>query len=583
MGAAVRIRGVRTVTALGVSILAMIATSLLPAQTKAPLSPSDIDDIARLLMLEDRRQFDEADLSRLIKSAHPEVRRRAAVSVGRIGDPRGTPLLASARADRDIDVAASVVFATGQLKDPSTVSWLSGLLSSRSTPTPVAREAAIALGKIQIPAARAALAAYLASAPQTTRSAPVAGEALLSIGRFPAGGDIAPIVRWTTSRDADLRWRAAWALFRPRDPAARPHLLRLSTDPAAEVRSWAVRGLAPPPSGRGAGPAPSTEPARQGVSGDDLARSSARLREAVRDPDRRVRTEALRALAQYTDDASFAVVLSAIDSTDSWLSVSAIESIGGFAPRAATVVPRLLPASAPGRPLASRISALGPLTLMAPESAVELAAALVREPGLVPRAAGRQALGRLGAPGKARLDALATEGALPASPNRDARPEPAPARPDADYRRIVERWIVPEYDGRPRPRAVWETPRGTIELELYAGDAPLGAEHFVRVVESGEIVGTEFGRVVPNFVAQQRAIRDDVTLRDEVSRRGLLRATLSWASAGLDTGRPGYTLAITPQPHNEGNFTSLGRVVAGMDAVERLELGDRITAARLLR
>jgi hypothetical protein len=42
-----------------------------------------------------------------------------------------------------------------------------------------------------------------------------------------------------------------------------------------------------------------------------------------------------------------------------------------------------------------------------------------------------------------------------------------------------------------------------------------------------------------------------------------MRASLSWASAGLDTGRPGYTLGVTPQPHNEGNFTSLGRVVNG--------------------
>ena len=102
-------------------------------------------------------------------------------------------------------------------------------------------------------------------------------------------------------------------------------------------------------------------------------------------------------------------------------------------------------------------------------------------------------------------------------------------------------------------------------------------------MESGEIAGTEFGRVVPNFVAQQRAIRDDITLRDEVSRRGLTRGNLSWASAGLDTGRPGYTLGVTPQPHNEGNFTALGRVVSGMAVVERLELGDKIIAARMKR
>ena len=56
-----------------------------------------------------------------------------------------------------------------------------------------------------------------------------------------------------------------------------------------------------------------------------------------------------------------------------------------------------------------------------------------------------------------------------------------------------------------------------------------------------------------------------------------------WASSGLDTGRPGYTLGNTPQPHNEGDFTSLGRVVRGMDVVDRLELGDAITSAWFIR
>jgi cyclophilin family peptidyl-prolyl cis-trans isomerase len=40
---------------------------------------------------------------------------------------------------------------------------------------------------------------------------------------------------------------------------------------------------------------------------------------------------------------------------------------------------------------------------------------------------------------------------------------------------------------------------------------------------------------------------------------------------------------MTPQPHNEGDFTALGRVIRGMDVVDRLELGDAITAARMVR
>jgi cyclophilin family peptidyl-prolyl cis-trans isomerase len=300
-----------------------------------------------------------------------------------------------------------------------------------------------------------------------------------------------------------------------------------------------------------------------------------------------VRTEALRALVQYDDDESFGAAVAALDSRDAWLSVSAAEGMGRFKARAAVVVPRLVAATAATKPTSLRVTALAPLAALAPEAAVDAAAALVRNPSIVARGAALQALQRLGAAGRARLDQLATDPATkdivaPAASTRGARAE-RPARTEADYRRIVERWVVPAYNGGPKPRAVLTTTRGEIEIELYAGDAPLGLEYFVSVVESGEIVGTEFGRVVPDFVAQQRAIRNDVTLRDEVSRRGLTRGNLSWASSGLDTGRPGYTLGVTPQPHNEGDFTALGGVVRGMDVVDRLELCDRVTAARMVR
>lgn len=142
---------------------------------------------------------------------------------------------------------------------------------------------------------------------------------------------------------------------------------------------------------------------------------------------------------------------------------------------------------------------------------------------------------------------------------------------------------MPAYNRAPNPRAIWTTPKGEIEIELFAADAPLGMEELVRLTESGAIVGPAFTRVVPNFVAQQATIPGANRLRDEVNRHGLTRANLAWASSGLDTGRPGYTLGNTPQPHNEGDFTSLGRVVRGMDVVDRLELGDAITAARIVK
>jgi len=239
-----------------------------------------------------------------------------------------------------------------------------------------------------------------------------------------------------------------------------------------------------------------------------------RLIAAVKDDDRRVRTEAIRALGSYSDSAAVAVMTDAQESADTWISVSAKEGL-----------------------------------------------ARARATGAVAAATGA---GR-GGGGRGRAAAPPVE------------------RPFSEYQAIAEKWVVPAYDGRPLPRARWETTRGPVELELYAGDAPLAMDAFAKIIEAGTIVGTQFTRVVPDFVDQQATIRDAAVQRDEVNRHRLTRSNLAWASAGLDTGRPGYTLNHTPQPHNEGDFTSLGRVVQGMDVVDRMELGDRVLSARMLK
>jgi hypothetical protein len=71
-------------------------------------------------------------------------------------------------------------------------------------------------------------------------------------------------------------------------------------------------------------------------------------------------------------------------------------------------------------------------------------------------------------------------------------------------------------------------------------------------------------------------------VRDEVNRNRLAGGHLSWATSGLDTGQPGYTLGLMPHPHIEGDFTYLGRIVRGMEVASRIERGDRVLSARLV-
>ncbi len=483
----------RTLFAFALTVATISSASAQSA--RRPLSSHDIDDLARLIMLEDHREFDTTDLSRILKSAHPEVRRRAAQSIGRIANKAGYALLRAKPLDADTAVAATEIWAAGQLKDSTTVAWFDSLLTDSKLPPTELSEAATALGKIKTASAREVLARFLSSATESARSTPAIEEALFSIGRCNTRGDLGPITKFTTSENAEIRWRATWALFRPRDPAAVRVIMNLTFDKSADVRMWAIRALTQP----------------QADSAGQAAEAERIVIGKLYDADRRVRTEAIRTLGTYFRDLDALHALeTAKASPDWWISSSAAEGL-------------------------ARVNPPPPPT------------------------------GRGGGGGRAQ------------------RPVPPPnTRPLAEYRALVEKYVVPDYKGAPRPTAEWETPRGKFTIELYPGDAPLGVEEFVRIVESGSIVGTAFPRVVPNFVDQAESIPGAKRLRDEVTRRGLTRAVVAWASAGLDTGTPGYTLANAVQPHNEGDFTTLGRVIKGMDVVDQFQQGDKITAARML-
>ncbi|MEP7344835.1 MAG: HEAT repeat domain-containing protein [Gemmatimonadaceae bacterium] len=569
-------------------VLLHVSAGAVTAQQPARpvLSARDIDDITQLVMMEDRRDFDIGALTRLLASTHPEVRRRAVLTVGRIADPRGRPLARAAASDRDSAIAATAVFAVGQLKDTAAVPWLDSVLHATTSPVTVAREAAAALGKIKTSDARTILAHFLQTAPNARRMASVVGEALLSIGRIPVRGDLAPIVRWATSPDVNVRWRASWALFRPRDPNAVPHLMRLTRDPSPLVRAWAVRGL---------------NSARVDSSGITREQAATVLRTAVRDPDRTVRTEAVRALGTYADSASFDVLTHVLGARDTWLSVSAAEGLGRMTDRAADAVQHLTQAAAAGQPRALRITAMQSLLALSPTAALAPAEAMARDSSATSRLAALGVFRRLGKEHAQAVGSLADDADVEVrsearrvrdifagdslSPHVSASSERPidTGRSESDYRRLVERWVVPSYMGQaPAPVSRWQTSRGTIDIELFPGDAPLAVDDFVRSVESGALAGVEFERVVPNFVDQQRAIRQTGIIRDEVNRHGLTRGNLSWASGGLDTGIPGYTFGVTPQPHNEGDFTSLGRVVRGMEVVDRIELGDRVRSVTMI-
>jgi len=66
------------------------------------------------------------------------------------------------------------------------------------------------------------------------------------------------------------------------------------------------------------------------------------------------------------------------------------------------------------------------------------------------------------------------------------------------------------------------------------------------------------------------------TLRCEINMRPIGRGSIGMALAGKDTGGSQFFITLSPQPHLDGGYTCFGRVVSGMQVVERIVPGDVI-------
>jgi cyclophilin family peptidyl-prolyl cis-trans isomerase/HEAT repeat protein len=162
----------------------------------------------------------------------------------------------------------------------------------------------------------------------------------------------------------------------------------------------------------------------------------------------------------------------------------------------------------------------------------------------------------------------------------------ATGRDIGDYRDIARRFVLPIERGTPPPRLLVETDRGTLAIELFSADAPLTVNALLRLVEQRFFDGQVFHRLVPSFAAQAGDPRGDgwggpgFTLRDEVSRRRFDAGVVGMALFGPDTGGGQFFITLSAQPHLEGRYPAVGRVVGGGAVLARLVVGDRIRTVR---
>ncbi len=122
-----------------------------------------------------------------------------------------------------------------------------------------------------------------------------------------------------------------------------------------------------------------------------------------------------------------------------------------------------------------------------------------------------------------------------------------------------------------------------IELELYPEIAANTVNNFIELVKSGFYDGLIFHRVIPGFMIQGGCPSGSGTggpgysIRGEFSSNGFkndlkhTRGILSMArSSKPDSAGSQFFIMVDDAPHLDGDYCAFGRVVSGMEAVDKI-------------
>ena len=299
-----------------------------PLPPTAPVAPFGLtnDEEARILALEDRREFDATLAQQWLANPNSLHRQRIALALGRIGpltfvdannngerdanEPQaGVDLLATLTADPDRNVRETAAFALGEIGDPTGADAL--VKFANDSDAGVAAEAVEALSKL---APKLPLARYSPFA-DAARPEGVRVRALRFLFRFNSDEASAIAAAALDSSDVPVREAATYTLARRVYAPARERLQLLTSDTNVLTRVYAAAAL-----GR--------------IASKD---SVPALIETLRDPHPWMRTNTLVALARiFTKDSSAIPsdplpVIALTDDPDPGTRASSIDTLGWYA------------------------------------------------------------------------------------------------------------------------------------------------------------------------------------------------------------------------------------------------------------
>src|SRR5688572_31080094 len=143
------------------------------------------------------------------------------------------------------------------------------------------------------------------------------------------------------------------------------------------------------------------------------------------------------------------------------------------------------------------------------------------------------------------------------------------------------------------PVIVVETEKGTFEFETYPNEAPKTVAHIIALINKRFYNGQRFHRVIPGFVAQWgEPLTRDMTKEKlwggggsgkpvgvgEFSKlRTHVRGAVGLAHPGnAAEGDSQLYVTLSNQPSLNGKFTVLGKVISGMEVLDKIRQPDRI-------
>lgn len=149
-----------------------------------------------------------------------------------------------------------------------------------------------------------------------------------------------------------------------------------------------------------------------------------------------------------------------------------------------------------------------------------------------------------------------------------------------------------DFDQIEATQATLTTSKGDITFELYRDQAPITTANFLNLAKDGFYDGIVFHRVIEDFMAQ---VGDPLT-KDE-SKQAMWgtggpgyaipdefspdlthdsAGIVSMANSGPNTGGSQFFITYEATPWLDGKHAVFGKVTAGMDVLEQIEIGDTI-------